>query len=407
MIEHNKQPRLAILNARVLTMTESDASDPGALPCASVLIDRGVIAEIKADGQGTWDQIDETIEAEGRVLMPGFVDCHTHACWGGGDDHRLDEWEQKQAGASYLDILAAGDGIMATVRATRAASVDELTDALVARLDRILHAGTTTIEIKSGYGLDTATELKMLDAICRAADQWQGTAVPTALIGHAIDPDQADFVQRTIEETLPAVSQAHPGITIDAYCESGAWSLEQSLALFEAARKSGHQIRVHADQFNDLGMIPEAINRGFTSVDHLEASTPAHLDQLAASWVSGVMLPCSGFHLDDRYADGKRFVDAGGKLCIASNLNPGSSPCGSMAVTVAMAVRKLGITAGQALVACTKNPALLLNLHDRGVVQVDRRADLVLLCHKDERRLGYDFGLDPIDAVICGGWRVR
>ncbi|MFW5653697.1 MAG: imidazolonepropionase, partial [Planctomycetota bacterium] len=169
---------------------------------------------------------DRIIAANGRVLMPGFVDCHTHACWGGD---RLDEFQMKLEGATYLDLLKAGGGIMSTVRATRAASEEELVESLVARVERMITLGSTTVEVKSGYGLDTETELKMLRAIDRARGQTPASLVPTALIAHAIDRDAESpdaFFDRTISETLPAVAREFPGITIDAYCEDGAWPLE-------------------------------------------------------------------------------------------------------------------------------------------------------------------------------------
>ncbi|MEO0632356.1 MAG: amidohydrolase family protein, partial [Planctomycetota bacterium] len=269
-----------------------------------------------------------SFDAAGRCILPGFIDCHTHACWTGC---RLDEWEQCLAGASYLAILNAGGGIMSTVRAVRAASQEQLTAELLHRLAVCLRHGTTTIEVKSGYGLTTADELKMLRAITDAGSRWRGTLVPTASIGHAKDPAQTDHVATTIHETLPAVTKEFPGIAIDAYCEAGAWSLSESLELFDAAIEAGHPIRVHADQFNDLGMIPEAVRREFRSVDHLEASTPEHLQQLAESETFGVMLPMCAWHLDDRYADGAAFLQHGGSLALASNLNPGSAPCFSMA----------------------------------------------------------------------------
>ncbi|MEO0631837.1 MAG: amidohydrolase family protein, partial [Planctomycetota bacterium] len=219
----------------------------------SVRVEDGRITEL---GQHVPTAAADEFDATGRCLLPGFVDCHTHACWAGS---RLDEWERCLAGATYLEVLDSGGGIMSTVRAVRAATEAELTDRLLERLTTCLRHGTTTIEVKSGYGLTTKAELKMLAAIHQAAESFQGTIVPTACIGHCKDPEQGDeHVRTTIEQTLPAVSETFPGITIDAYCEKGAWSLSESLALFDAALEAGHPVRVHADQFNDLGMIPEA-----------------------------------------------------------------------------------------------------------------------------------------------------
>ncbi len=358
---------------------------------------------ITAIGPGLSIEGAESFDARGRCVMPSFVDCHTHACWAGT---RLDEWERCLSGATYLEILESGGGIMSTVRAVRAADQQELEDALLARLNTCLRHGTTAVEVKSGYGLTTRDELKMLRAIDVVADRWPGAVVATACIGHAKDPDQPDQVRQTIVETLPAVTAEFPGIAIDAYCEEGAWSLGESLELFDAALHAGHPVRVHADQFNDLGMIPEAIRCGFRSVDHLEASSPEHLEMLAESDTFGVMLPVCGWHLDDRYADGRSFVEAGGSLAIATNLNPGSAPCPSMATVIAQATRRLGLSVETAIEAATAAPATLLGLHDHGRLEVGARADLVLLDTTDARDVAFIGGWNPVLEVWVAGERI-
>ncbi len=389
-----------ITNARVLTLRGDSLGDTGVLDSADVLVRGGKIVSV---GDGLQDQGVQQFDASGRVLMPAFVDCHTHACWAGC---RLAEWEQKLKGVSYLELLAAGGGIMSTVRSVRDASRDELRDGLLGRLSKMQRTGTLTAEVKSGYGLSTKDEIKMLEAISEAGRSWAGTVVPTACIGHAKDPDVDDFVTRTIEETLPEVTRCFPGITIDAYCEEGSWSLDETLRLFEAAQEAGHPIRVHADQFNDLGMIPEAIKRGFLSVDHLEATSPEHLKQLAQSDCFGVMLPVCGMHLDNRFGDGRSFVDAGGKLAIASNYNPGSAPCHSMPTVIAAAVRHLGLLPAEAIAASTRSPARLLGLTDRGTIETGQRADLILLDMTDERELAFEFGANPVSAVWAAGRKI-
>jgi imidazolonepropionase len=325
---------------------------------------------------------------------------------------------------------------MSTVRAVRAASEDELVESLLALLEFMLREGTTTVEVKSGYGLTTEDELKMLRAIRRAGDRWVGTVIPTACIGHALDPevDRAVFIRSTIDGTLPAIHAEFPGVAIDAYCEQGAWSLAECLRLFEKAAQLGHVCRVHADQFNTLGMTEAAVKDGFRSVDHLEATGPEGLRALAASETLGVMLPCSGFHTDGRYADGRGFIEAGGALAIATNWNPGSAPCGSMPTAIALATRFLGrevpdrapattaaptdnarsamncacgVSSAEAISAATVNAAAVLGLADRGRLTPGARADLVLLRHTDERMLAQEFGGRHVDVVVCGGRVVR
>lgn len=398
---------ILIQNARVLTLADGSCPRRGralgelaAMDRADVLIEDGVIASVARYIQPAASA--QVIDAAGRVLMPSFVDCHTHACWAGD---RLDEWEMKRRGATYLQILESGGGIMSTVRAVRAATREQLTGALLARLNAMLTEGTTAVEVKSGYGLSTPDELKMLGAIADAAQRWPGRVRMTACIGHAKDPEvePSVFVDRTIRETLPAVHAAFPDCTIDAYCEKGAWSLDETVRLFEAATDLRHPLRVHADQFNELGMLDAAIGLGAVSVDHLEATSPDALVRLAESETMGVMLPCSGFHVDGRYADGRRFVDAGGAVAIATNCNPGSAPCHSIPMAVALAVRHLGLTPAEAIAACTLNAAALLGFRDAGSIEPGKRADLVLLRHTDERQLGYEFGGRHADLVVCAG----
>jgi imidazolonepropionase len=415
------------------------AGELGVVARADVTVEGGVVVSVvpsggtehghpprKAEARGTGEAEFVEIDAGGRVLMPGFVDAHTHALSVGD---RLDEWDMRRRGVGYLDILKAGGGIMSTVRAVRAASEESLAASLRSRLASMLREGTTTVEVKSGYGLTTRDELKMLSVVrrlseptsregslnavsvavsvsetrCRLGEPTYPDVVSTALIGHAVDAEQPDFIERTIGETLDAVHAAFPGVCIDAYCETGAWSLEQCVRLFERAQSLGHPFRVHTDQFNELGMTRWAVEHGAVSVDHLEASSPDTLRFVAKSNTFGVMLPCAGFHTDARYADGRRFVDEGGALVIATNVNPGSAPCASMPMAIALAVRYLKVTPAEALTACTRNAACLLGMHDRGVIAPGARADLILLRHTDERMLAYEFGGNPVAVVVCGG----
>lgn len=404
-----------IVNARVVTMGAGAGArrgvamgDVGAIDGGGVVVRDGRVGfvgtseEAEREGAGC-----ERVDADGRVVLPGFVDAHTHLCWAG---ERLDEWEMKRRGATYLEILKSGGGIMSTVRSVRAASEDELFDGLMERLGAVLSWGTTAIEIKSGYGLDTENELKMLRAIARAREAWAGRVVATATIGHAIDAEGAGgrdaFIDRTVGETLDAVHAAFPGVAIDAYVEDGAWSLGEGVRLLERAMELGHPVRVHSDQFNDLGMTRWALEHGALSVDHLEATPPPLLEELAGSGTFGVMLPCSGFHVDGRYGDGRRFVDAGGALVLGTNWNPGSAPCGSVAEAIALGVRGCGVTAHEALCAVTRNGAALLGLDDGGRIEVGARGDLVMLRQRDERALGFEFGGSPVVGVWCGGERV-
>lgn len=394
-------PPLLIRGARCLTL---EGAGLGVLESADVLVDSGLIAAIGRVAEVPAGA--RVIEARGRVLMPAFVDCHTHLCWAGD---RLDEWDQKRRGASYLDILASGGGIMSTVRAVRAATQDELERGLASRLSWMLSEGTTRVEIKSGYGLSTEDELKMLRAIVAAGARWAGEVVPTACIGHALDPDidRDLFIDRTITQTLDAVHAEFPGIAIDAYCETGAWSLAECQRLFARAMSLGHPCRVHTDQFNELGLTEWALEQGFVSVDHLEATSPAVLERVAASSTMAVILPCSGFHVDGRYAEARTVLDLGGSVAIATNANPGSAPCVSMPMAISLAVRHCGLTPAEAILAATRGGASVLSSGESRAMSLGARADLILLRHSDERELAHSFGGRAVCGVVCGGSLVR
>ena len=419
-----------IHNARILTLAEGSVPRRGAEANNLSVIERGFIRLdgdcVSAIGEGEPagelfepssseceshdDRAHVTINAHGRVVMPAFIDAHTHACWAGD---RLDEWDMKRAGKSYLDILNAGGGIMSTVRAVRGASEDDLSAALQIRAAAMANAGTLCAEVKTGYGLSTASERLMWNSINDAQASIDAPSLyPTLLLGHAIDPDVPDFIDHTIHETLPTLCAEieTPGV-VDAYCEEGAWSVEDCQRLFERAQSLDWSFRVHADQFNSLGMTPLAVEMGAISVDHLEASTEKDLKTLAESVTFGVMLPACAFHLDDRYAHGRLFMDMGGALVIASNWNPGSAPCFSMPFVISLAVRKLGLTVQEAITACTINAKALLNANDAfpgmrsygRLKENDCFAQFIMLRHTDERMLAYEFGGDPVQLVVSDG----
>jgi imidazolonepropionase len=399
---------LYIRNARILTLGSGsrprrgrELGELGVITQGEVLVEGDRIAAVGPKVEAPAGA--EVVEAQGRVLMPGFVDCHTHACWAGD---RVGEWEQKLGGVSYRKILESGGGIHSTVRAVREATKKQLAANLKTRLEAMLRSGTTTVEIKSGYGLQTEAELKMLRAIVRAGSEWQGTVVPTALLGHAFEGDPDEYARMVVKEMLPEVSKEFPDITVDAWCEKGAWSVDACVKFFTKAAKH-HPIRVHTDQFTSLGMVPEAVKLFARSVDHLEASKKADLELLAKSPTFGVILPCSGFQTDGRYTRAGFFVDAGGALALATNCNPGTAPTHSMPFAIALAVRFCGITPAEAIAATTVNAATLLGFNDRGTIAPGQRADLILLCHKDERHLAYELGGNPVDLVVAGGKVIR
>lgn len=393
-------------NARIVTVAhKSSGPRRGAAMAELGVIERGyLVAEagfITAIGAGdpAATLAGTRRDLGGRVLMPAFIDCHTHACFAGD---RYAETARRLAGASYLEILAAGGGIMSTVRDTRAADTATLGASLSARLDAMRRTGTVSVEVKSGYGLDLDTELRMLEVISTTAKARGGTVVPTFLGAHAVDGDEETYCSRVIDEVLPAVVARFGPIACDAYCEKGAWSPAWTTRLFERAKELGCPLRVHVDQFNELGFLDAAIALGARSADHLEATSTAALGRLGRSDTIGVLLPGCGLTLDGRFANGRALVDAGGAVAVATNCNPGSSPMTSMPLAIALAARHGGLTHAEALVAATYNAACVLGIdREVGSLEVGKRAHLIELPTHDERALAYEWGMAAPIAVFA------
>ncbi|MBL9140432.1 MAG: amidohydrolase family protein [Phycisphaerae bacterium] len=291
---------------------------------------------------------------------------------------------------------------MSTVRSVRDASVQSLANALAGHLDRMRACGTGALEVKTGYGLSSAAELTMLDAILKVRAIWPAPVVPTLLAGHALDPDNPAQLDDMLA-LLPLAAARAPGIAVDAFCEEGAWTLDMCRALLERAHALGLPVRLHCDQFNALGGLELALTLNARSVDHLEASTAHGLRALAASNTIGVALPACGFALDDRYADARALIDHGGALALASNWNPGSAPSPSAAFAGALACRHMRMTHAEAIVALTWNAACVLGLQrECGAIEVGYRSDLILLSERDERALVYSVADAGPDASMLG-----
>ncbi|MBT5381840.1 MAG: imidazolonepropionase [Phycisphaerae bacterium] len=405
-------PDVTITNARILTLSGDEGPRHGEAMSELGAIDNGWLSvtngRISAIGQGSppeTELADVVLDLDGRIVLPCWVDCHTHACWAGS---RLSEWESLLSGVAYSDILAGGGGILSTVRAVRATPQEQLVNALLTRAGRMQVYGTGTLEVKSGYGLSTESEVKMLRAIHEVSQDSDQQIVGTFLGAHAIDAEQPDFVDLVIEDTLPAVVSEFPGITCDAYLDAAAWSLDQTRRLFTRAIELGCPIRLHTDQFNSLGGVPMAIEMGAKSVDHLEAITPADIATLACSTTVGVLLPASGFHLDGRYAPGRSLIDAGAAIAIATNCNPGSAPTSSMPMAIALACRFCGLRPAEAITAATWNSAAVLGLEGEvGSLEVGKRADIQVLDERDPRAIAWEFGAVPPPIILLDGTPVQ
>ncbi|NDJ76103.1 MAG: imidazolonepropionase, partial [Chloroflexi bacterium] len=352
-----------------------------------------------------------TIDAGGCLVTPGLVDPHTHLIWAGARAH---EFEQRIAGATYQEIMAAGGGINRTVLDTRAADLTTLVEQSKLRLDTMLAHGTTTAEVKSGYGLDTATEITMLNAIALLDTEHPVDLVATFLGAHAVPPEYADdpdaYVDLVITEMLPAVAEWQaehwPGVLFcDVFCEVGAFDLDQTRRILEAAREYGLELKVHADEFEALGGTRLAAELGAASVDHVVATTPDDIAALAASDTVAVSLPPTPFglaHTD--YTPAQAFLDAGAALAIATDCNPGTGWNESMQFVMALATRYLRLTPAQALAAATINAACAIRQEDRvGSLEMGKQADLVLWQVPSYPFLSYRFASNLVQTVIKRG----
>lgn len=353
------------------------------------------------------------LDVTGKVVLPGFVDPHTHAIWGGD---RAAEFELKLEGKSYLDILAAGGGILSTVNDTRQASTKSLVAQTRTRLQQAFRYGTTTIEVKTGYGLDLDTEMRMLDALLELHQEGPWEIIPTFLGAHAIAPEYKDnpqgYTDYLCEVMLPALAkwwEVHEGeITkpfVDVFCETGAFDLEQSRQILSTAKQLGFPLKVHADEFDNLGGSSLAVSLGAASADHLVKTSPADIEALGSSNTVAVGLPGTPFGLAEKeYTPAKSILAAGGILALASDLNPGTTWCENLQTTLAIACRYMKLTPAQAIAAATINAAAALQLEERlGSLEAGKQADLLILDVPDYRHLGYRYGINLVHTVIKKG----
>ncbi|GAB4536798.1 MAG: imidazolonepropionase [Anaerolineales bacterium] len=360
---------------------------------------------------------EETLDAGGKVVLPGFVDPHTHLLWAGD---RAAEFEMRLQGKTYLEILQAGGGILATVHATRAASVEALVDENRPRLLRALSHGTTIIEVKTGYGLETAAELRMLEAILRLDAELPIEIVPTFLGAHAIPPEwranPEGYTTHLCAEMLPEVASwwrthapGRPLPFVDVFCETGAFNLAQSRRILETARALGFPLKIHADEFDNLGGAALAAELGAVSADHLVATSPADIEALAASETVAVGLPCTPFGLAEaHYTPAQAILTANGLLALATDCNPGTAWCESMQFALALGCRYMKLTPAQAIAAATINAAAAIGRADSlGSLEPGKQADLLILNVPDYRHLGYRFGVNLVDTVIKRGQVVQ
>ncbi len=358
-------------------------------------------------------QASESLDATGKIVMPGFIDPHTHLIWIGD---RAAEFEMRLKGATYTEIMNAGGGILSTVAKTREADVDTLVEQARNRMRRMVANGTTTAEVKTGYGLDTEAELRILEAILRLDDEGPMELSPTFLGAHAIPAEYSahadEYTDLVCDEMLPAVKNwwesngaGRPLPFVDVFCETGAFSLDQSRRILERGRDLGFPLKIHADEFNSLGGTRLAVELGATSADHLVHTSAPDIAALGTSNTVAVALPCTPFGLSEEdYTPAEAILDAGGILALATDLNPGTAWCESMQFVIALACRYMRLTPAQAIAAATINAAAAIGRADRvGSLEPGKQADILLLAVPDYRHLGYRFGTNLVSHTIKQG----
>jgi len=385
----------------------------GIIGNAAVLIENGLITwtgpDSEADEQVGNSGSCNVVDAYGCVVMPGIIDPHTHLIFAG---HREHEFAARLAGATYEEILAAGGGIHSTVKATRSASEEELFELGTKRLDFCIDHGVTTVEVKSGYGLETTTEIKMLETAARLNREHAVDVVPTFLGAHVMPKeyaaDRRGYIDLIGNEMLPEISEKKLAAYCDVFIEEGAYSIEEARAVLEAAAEFGLKPRLHIDQFNDIGGVELAVEFGAASVDHLEALSSQGIEKLAAAGIPAVLLPGATFFLRMKnYAPARDIIDGGVVTVLATDFNPGSCMTAMPFIIMTIACVQMGMTPAETLTAFTVNAARALEKDDRGVIEAGKRADMIILDVENFETIPYHFARNHVAHVIKDGVIVK
>jgi len=374
---------------------------------AAVAVLDGRIAAVapEAEIDASWEAT-EVIEGRGGLLVPGFVDAHTHPVFFGARD---EEFEMRIAGASYVEISKAGGGILSSMRGVRESSKEVLLALLLDRLDRFVEVGTTTVEAKTGYGLSPEHEMKCLEVLAAAAQEHPVEIVPTFLGAHDFPPEyrdkRADYVELLIEEMLPQVAESGLAEYCDIFTETHVFGIEDSRRVMRRGAELGLGIRMHVDQLTPVGGAELAAELGAASADHLECVTPEGIEALGRAGVIPVLCPLVPLFLrQEEEAPARRMIDAGLAPALATDFNPGSCNVQSMPEVLSWAALRYGMSAREALSAATLNAACSLGRGDRlGSIEVEKQADLVILDLPGHRHLTYELGRNPVRCVVKAG----
>jgi imidazolonepropionase len=408
--------KLALINIKQLVSVPSggrrvktgkDMASLGCIENAAVLIENDQIGWIGRMEDLTMSSLGESdvLDCLDCVVMPGFVDSHTHAVFAGT---REDEFAMRSAGATYREIAERGGGILNTVQHVREAPKKELKKNARHWMNGMLHHGTTTVEIKSGYGLDSENEIKLLEAIRELDREEVMTVAATFLGAHAVPPEYREkrqaYIDMILDKMLPYVGSKQLATFCDVFCEEGFFGLDECRSILLQGKQFGLVPKLHADELSALGGAELAAEVGAVSADHLERVSDAGIAALARAGVVAVLLPGVSFFLNHGYAPARRLIDAGVPVALASDFNPGSSMTYSMPLIMTIACTQMGMSPEEAITASTLNAAAALNLsHERGSIEVGKKADAVVLKIPDYRYLAYHFGENHVEKVVKDG----
>ena len=406
---------LLIVNANELVTVEGGSQKPrtgaqmrelGIIRNGSLAVKDGKIVAVGKTTEVTKVfKAENIINANGKTVLPGFVDAHTHLVFAGS---REDEFQMRVEGASYMEILGAGGGILRTVRETRKASVEKLGDLTIERLDVMLEHGTTTVEAKSGYGLTTKDELKILEVVQRANQMHAMDVVPTFLGAHAIPLEYQGsplgYVGLVVDEMIPKVAEKGLAEFCDVFCEKGVFGLEQTRRILSAGKNFGLKPKVHADEMSQLGGAELAADFGAVSADHLLFSSDEGIRAMADKGVVAVLLPAAALSLmNGRFADARVMVNFGVPVALGTDYNP-SCMVENMQLVIALTCHFMRLAPAEAITAATINAAHALGrANDVGSLEVGKRADVVVLDAPNHKFLGYHFGVNLVDKVVKNG----
>ncbi len=396
---------LLLTDARIATMRQG-APDYGTIEAGAIAIAGGKIDWIGATADLPGRNATETRSLAGRWLTPALIDCHTHLVFGG---HRAEEYERRLRGVRYEDIAAEGGGILSTVTATRAASEEQLYADALPRLQTLVREGVATVEVKSGYGLDLESELKML-RVARRLGEVSGLTIRTTLLAaHTVAPEFAGdanaYMDHIVDEILPAVAGKDLADAVDAYCESIAFDARQVERLFTRAQQLGLRVKLHADQLSDGGGAELAARFGALSADHLEYTSAGGVRAMAESGTAAVLLPGAYLTLNEKQQPPlAELRDSGVPIAIATDCNPGTSPLCSIHFAMGLGSRLFGMTPEECLAGVTREAARALGLgHDRGTLKIGKRADIAIWDFDHPRELAYWLGTHPLSDLLLAG----